>query len=170
MKTHAKPIEIDFDRLHEVLHYDPLTGIWTWLVRTSTRIHVGDVAGRSDDLGYVRVKVDGVEYLGHRLAWFYMTGENHPPELDHKDGHPSHNWFTNIRKATRAGNTANTRLRSGKTLPKGVSYRVKTGRYIAQITHKRETIYLGSFATAAEAHARYIFAANDLHGQFARAA
>ncbi|WHA40168.1 HNH endonuclease [Agrobacterium larrymoorei] len=170
MTTKAKPITIALDRLKEVLHYDPLTGIWTWLVRTSTRIHIGDVAGRTDPLGYVRIKVDGIEYLAHRLAWFYMTGDNDPAELDHKDGHPSNNRFKNIREATRSQNTANTRLRTGKTLPKGVSLSANGLRYIAQFVHKRVTRYLGTFDTPAEAHAAYMFAAKDHHGAFARAA
>lgn len=170
MTTKAKPIKIALDRLHEVLHYDPLTGVWTWLVRTSNRIHIGDEAGRSDPLGYVRIKVDGTEYLAHRLAWFYMTGDNDPAELDHRDGHPSNNRFKNIREATRSQNTANTRLRTGKTLPKGVSLSANGLRYIAQFVHKRVTRYLGTFDSAAEAHAAYMFAAKDHHGAFARAA
>lgn len=160
---------IDHDRLKEVLHYDPDTGAFTWLVRTSNRIRVGDVAGRTCKDGYRRIGVDGIDYLEHRLAWFYMTGEWPEPEIDHRDGHTENNRWSNFREATRGQNTANSRLRKGKTLPKGVSFRASSGRFLAQIVHKRETIYLGSFSTPEQAHGIYMTAARDLHGEFARA-
>ena len=36
---------LTFSRLHQVLHYDPGTGVFTWLVSTAHRIKIGDVAG-----------------------------------------------------------------------------------------------------------------------------
>lgn len=161
---------ITTDRLREVLNYDPTTGAFTWLVRTSSRIHVGDIAGRADPLGYRKIRVDGREYLAHRLAFLFMTGDWPADEIDHRDGEPSNNAWTNLREATRSQNTANTRLRKNKTLPKGVSFRASSGRYIAQIVIHRETKYLGSFATPEDAHRAYLHAARLFHGDFMRAA
>jgi hypothetical protein len=69
-------------RLREVLHYDPITGIFTWLVSLSN--HVGKVAGSLDGTGRVRIRVDGREYGAHRLAWLYMTGNWPVNEIDHR--------------------------------------------------------------------------------------
>ena len=160
---------ITADRLREVLAYDPDTGAFIWQVRTSTRVHVGDVAGRSDPLGYRKIKVDGREYLAHRLAFLAMTGEWPVAEVDHRDGDPANNRWRNLRPATRSQNAANTGLRRAKDLPKGVSYRASSGRYLAQIVTRRETRYLGSFATPEEAHRAYLYAARLFHGSFARA-
>ena len=72
------------ERLKEVLHYDPETGIFMWLVAPNGRIRVGMEAGSSHD-GYIGIKVDRILYKAHRLAWFYMTGEWPANDVDHWD-------------------------------------------------------------------------------------
>jgi hypothetical protein len=70
-----KEEELTWGRLRQVLHYDPETGIFTRLIRTCRKIAPGSVAGGYRADGYLRIAIDGNRYYGHRLAWFWMTGE-----------------------------------------------------------------------------------------------
>ena len=63
------------ERLKEVLHYYPETGIWTWLISETHRIHVGDRAGGIKEKGYRTIGIDGKRYRSARLAVLYMTGK-----------------------------------------------------------------------------------------------
>ena len=40
------------ERLKEVLHYDSLTGIFTWKLSVTNSVRVGDVAGRGKSKSY----------------------------------------------------------------------------------------------------------------------
>jgi hypothetical protein len=97
---------LTLNRLKEVLHYDPASGDWKWLVRVAWRINAGGRAGTLNTLGYVAIKVDGTVYLAHRLAWFYMTG-NWPQEIDHIDRNKSNCRWANLRSVTHAENMQN---------------------------------------------------------------
>lgn len=157
------------ERLKEVLHYDPETGLFTWLVRPGkfSRKRVGDVAGysRPDD-GYVEIKIDGKSYYGHRLAFLYMTGSFPEHDGEHKNTNGSDNRWKNLRPATRSQNLGNTNVkRNSATGIKGVGVH-HTGRFYARFRYKN----LGVFDTAELASAAYSKAANDYFGEFARTA
>lgn len=154
-------------RLKEVLKYDPETGQFTWLVSTSNRVKVGAVAGYSRWDGYVCIRIDGILYLSHRLAWLYMTGEWPENEIDHRDLDKSNARWENLRPATRQQNAANMATWSATGF-KGVH---KDGKgYGARIKIDGKKKYLGYFLTPEEANAAYVKAANDAFGEFARAA
>ncbi len=158
---------IDADELRELLHYDPATGVFTWLVDRRGTAKAGTVAGMVDANGYVRIFVKGKPYKGHRLAWLYMTGEWPSGMLDHKDRDRANNRWKNLREATRGQNRANSRANGNSgTRLKGV--RRHRNKFEAQINFKGEKVYLGLFDTPEEAAAIYRLAARDMHGEFAR--
>lgn len=101
------------------------------------------------------------EYL-HRLLLGLPDAE-----IDHIDGNPLNNRRSNLRLATSSQNSANTRARAGRTLPKGV-YLTKSGRFEAKIQIKGESIFIGVYDSPEEAARAYDKAAVIHFGDFAR--
>lgn len=100
------------------------------------------------------------EYL-HRLLLGLPDSE-----VDHRDGNPLNNRRNNLRLATSSQNSANTRGRLGRSLPKGV-YLAKTGRFEAKLQVEGLQIFIGVFDSP-EAAARAYDKAAILHfGEFA---
>lgn len=148
--------------LKRLLHYEPATGIFTWLVRAARRIHLGDRAGTPSGFGYVQITIDGIHYYAHRLAWVYMTGV-WPIETDHRNGERDDNRWKNLREVTHAINQQNQRkARSNNQVGfLGVSPREKQFR--AQITIDGKNLSLGVHVTPEQAHVAYIVAKRLLH-------
>jgi hypothetical protein len=98
-------VELTQGRLRKRLHYDPNSGIFTWLVRPSKNGFVGpgDVAGQiyyknvaGHKYGpYISIQVDDRPYEAHRLIWLYMYGR-WPEELDHCDRDGTNNRLNNL--------------------------------------------------------------------------
>lgn len=151
-------------RLRELLHYDPLTGLFTWLVKGSIRTPKGSLAGTRNTLGYVVFRVDGPLHYAHRLAWLYMTGEFPPAGLDHRDGDPGNNVWTNLRPATQGQNNQNLpRCRRGKSLPIGVVFNAKRQKHQARIQVDNKRIDLGFYDDSKTARAVYLAAKQHFH-------
>lgn len=164
-----KALLITIERLKVVLSYDPKTGYFTWLNPASAHIKTGQRAGTVGVLGYVHITISRRIYLGHRLAWFYMTGEWPSDEIDHKDLNKSNNAWSNLREATHAENLHNRRAsKNNKSGYKGVWWHPKAGKWQAQICTNRTRTYLGLFSRAEDASAAYKAAAERLHGEFSR--
>jgi hypothetical protein len=161
---------ITAERLRELLAYDPETGVFTWLVARSNHIKVGDIAGwLNGEEGYTRIKVDGHPYMAHRLAWLHVTGSWPVTQIDHVNCTRDDNRWTNLREATQSQNAANVRIR-GKTKASGFKGVHRHGRrWKAVITKDGRNTSLGYFDAPEEAHAAYVKAAREYHGEFARA-
>ena len=102
--------------LKRQLHYNPETGVFTWLVSNNNRIRVGDKAGAvSSGKSYCRIKINGKSYGAHRLAFFYMHGEFPLKDVDHVDGNGLNNKWLNLRQVTHQENQKNQRLRKDNT-------------------------------------------------------
>jgi hypothetical protein len=168
-------LSLSAERLRELLHYDYETGVFTWRRRThtfrlsfNTRL-AGHGAGRWDKFGYGRIGIDYSEYLIHRLAWLYMTGEWPAACIDHIDCNPANNKWSNLRQATVSQNGWNQRLHSKNTSGfKGVSFHKSSGRYRADIQLNGKQMSIGAFNTPEEAHKAYCEAALEHYGEYAR--
>lgn len=109
------------ERLKELLHYEPESGIFTRL-KTAGRYVAGAIAGSMDDEGYLRISIDGKHYRSARLACLYMTGEM-PIEADHINRIRHDDRWENIRQADRRQNAANRKLQRNNTSGfKGISW------------------------------------------------
>jgi len=89
---------LTLERLKEVLHYDPETGIFTWKVRPvrNSRKHPGDQAGGRKGKGYLYIGIDSRQYLGSQLAWLYHYGTWAKGEVGVKDGNPANLRIDNL--------------------------------------------------------------------------
>ena len=160
---------ISAERLREILHYDPETGVFTWNISTNNFVKIGSVAGSPDDKGYLLIQIDGRRHKAHRLAWLYETGKWPRDMIDHVNGISSDNRFANLREATRSENMCNKGPpANNRTGLKGVRWRSEHRRWQAQIGVNGQKKHLGYFSTPEEAHAAYAAAAKAFHGDFAR--
>lgn len=152
-------------RLKELLHYDPLTGVFTWLQARGYRMAVGDIAGCIGAGGYVMISCDYHRYRAHRLAFLYMTGTFPSSDVDHKNGLRSDNRWSNIRNATRSENMQNIggAQSNNKLGIVGVHFNKKAKKYQAMIQVHGKNKYLGLFDTIDAASSAYLTAKNSLH-------
>lgn len=135
-------------RLREILHYDPQTGIFTF-VKGSRQ---GKVAGAQHDArGQLKVAIDHQRYLLHRLAWLWMTGAMPRSNVEHINGDRADNRWENLREGERGQKTEHRAPWREPTAIKGV-WQVED-RFEAMATIAGITMNLGSFATAEEAGA-----------------
>jgi len=155
--------------LKKVLKYDPETGVFTWKIRKANRIKIGDHAGRLTQCGYESIRIDGRDYLSHKLAWLYVYGEWPTLEIDHRDGLKSNNRITNLREATRIQNSRNSKTSSSNTSGfKGVHWKSKIKKWAATITFNRKKQHLGYFTSPQSASETYEARATELFREFKR--
>lgn len=140
--------DVPLDRLRSLLHYDPETGAFTRLVGPRK----GRQAGTPHPEGYTVISVDGVRYLAHRLAVFYVSGEWPDALVDHKNRRRGDTRATNLRPANSVQNSLNAD-RATRDLPRGV-FRRRGGRFRAVTTRRdqpKRSIHIGTYDTAEEA-------------------
>lgn len=131
--------------LKELLDYNKDTGIFTWKKRTSNRIKVGSIAGNLHNKGYIELKVNGIRFLCHRLAWFYEYDEL-PTLIDHINGDKADNRLTNLRKATQQSNAYNSKLRSNnKSGVRCVSWDKVRNNWAVRVTVDNQLKYFGNY-------------------------
>lgn len=151
------------DRLREMLHYNPETGVFTNKVRRANR-HAGEAAGCVNAIGYVKIALDGKQYLGHRLAWLYVYGEM-PEQIDHINCDRADNRIANLRPSDQSTNKQNLRKAHSDSTTKVLgahSYGARN-RYRARICVNGKTRHLGCFSTLEEANAAYVAAKAEIH-------
>lgn len=146
--------------LRDYLIYDPKTG---WFFKRTGR----------DSHGYSYICIKGASISAHRLAWFYMTGSWPKGVIDHVDGNPTNNKFSNLRDVTFTQNIWNRKKPKNNTSGfKGVHFNKKLGKFTAKISYRgdknRIVEHLGVFEDARQAHKAYCKAAKRLFGRFAR--
>lgn len=159
------------DFLIKILDYNKETGELIWK-QTKSKAIKGNVAGYLRQCAhgsvYRMIRINGVGYSAHRLAWRIVTGQDPGAlQIDHIDGNSTNNSWSNLRLASNAENQRNKGIfRNNKSGFKGVH---KHGnRWKALIYFNKKKINLGCFDTPELAHMAYCKAAAELHGEFAR--
>ena len=154
-------------KLKEVLHYDPETGLFIWLV--SLRYgDAGKVAGTPDKDGYNTIRISGESHRANRLAFLYMTGTI-PDMVDHADGIVGNDSWSNLRESDSITNGYNRKINANNTSGiKGVTWVSSTKSWRARINVAGKRFSLGNFNTLGEAEQAINNARIKHHGEFAR--
>ena len=162
---------IDQQRLKELLHYDPVTGDFTWLPRTVICPHdqrfntrfVGKMAGSIRRDGYRVIRADDQLQLAHRLAFLYMVGRWPHHQIDHINHTRGDNRWINLREVSGLVNRKNMGLHKSNTSGHvGVNWSKAANSWRAYITINNKQQYLGCFADFGDA----IQARKDAERQF----
>ncbi len=156
---------ITLERLKELVKYNPRTGVFTLISKPlRSKAKLGVIQGYAKESGHLRVCLEGKEYYLARLAYFYMTGE-WGNIIDHRDGNPQNNKWSNLRNTTKLGNVQNQvkAHHHNKSGLLGAHFRKERNKYESAITHNGKRRRLGYFDTAEEAHTAYVAAKRELH-------
>lgn len=148
---------LTLERLKELFHYDPATGMLTRLVSMGNSQAGAQVTSTNGD-GYRIVAIDRKRYKVARVAWFYMTGEWPVAQVDHKDLDRLNDAWSNLRAATHSQNMTNRRFPGCHFADGGWTVRIQKDG----VRH-----YLGRFSSFDAASKAYQAAALVHHGEFA---
>lgn len=156
------------EELRDLLDYDPSTGLLHWKKKIARKIVVGQQAGCLGSDGYIRIRINGVLHLGHRVAWLHHYG-NLPAIVDHRNLCRSDNRIINLRSANKSLNAMNSRShRDAISTFKGVSWAKDKNKWHASICKGRKHFFLGYFDSEDEASQAYARASVLHHGEYGR--
>jgi len=168
----ARSLPITQERLKELLHYCPETGVFTNRVNRRPRGKAGAVAGNFCG-GYIEISLDNQTYRAHRLAFLWMTASFPPDQTDHINGIRDDNRWVNLRAVSDQENKRNLKRpsnnRSGVI---GVNWFKPARMWRAYITVDNKHISLGyhkdfSSAVLARKQAEHKHGFHSNHGRVA---
>ena len=146
------------------MNYDRKSGKFTW----ASGSRKGCIAGCLNSDGYRVIRIDGLLYYAHRLAWLYINGIWPKTRIDHENRNHDDNWIGNLREATNGQNAMNSRINSNnKSGFKGVSWAKSRGSWVSRIYFGSKLFHLGYFDSPKEAGIAYKKKAVELFGCFA---
>ena len=148
--------------------YDQNTGNLIRRTRPAYRVHIGDIAGGiSSDTGYMITKIDGKQYLNHRIVFLHQKGYL-PKFLDHKDCDRLNNRIGNLRECTSSENSQNRKISENNSSGvKGVYWEKKRNKWRAQVCIKGAHYHLGRFNNIEDAKQALIIKRLEIHKGFA---
>jgi len=138
---------LDKEYLNSLIDYDPKTGKFTWkIVRVKNQLSEGSHAGYIDSKGYLRIQIDGKNYMAHKLAWLSVYGTI-PETIDHINQVKNDNRIENLRVVTHSENAKNKKIGAKNTSGcMGVTWKKSECRWVVRINADGKRVYLGSFA------------------------
>ena len=77
---------LDGKSLRSLLDYNPDTGIFWWRMQPSRSVKAGAAAGSVSSKGYIVIRINGMKFMAHRLAWLHTHGVWPEHEIDHLNG------------------------------------------------------------------------------------
>lgn len=161
-------MNITQEKLKDIFHYSPETGLFTRLVATSPNVKVGQVSKRNTTKGYIQIRINTTQYKAHRLAYLYMTGKFNDDEIDHVNGIRDDNRWCNLRNASRSENMQNKKVHSNNAAGiTGVSWNKMAGKWLAYINKDKSRTIIGYYDTIFDAACARISMQENMFGEFA---
>jgi hypothetical protein len=173
-KQNAPRNDLTADFVRSILDYDSETGILTWKYRENAKPdwntrYAGKKTGSINGQGYQIITINRSQYYAHRLAWLIQTGEWPQFEIDHEDGNPANNKWSNLRDATHQENGCNLKIDIQNTSGvAGVRWNKSRQRWQTYIGVNRKLLYLGLFESFEDAVAARQTAELKYFGEFRR--
>lgn len=141
---------INQEEVKKAFYYDGENLVWK--IRSAHRIHIGDIAGTVNKMGYISIKFYNEYYYAHRLIWLYVYGEFPPKQIDHINGNSGDNRVENLRCVSQAENTKNRMIsRNNTSGVMGVSWCKAANKYQTYIDVDGKRKPLGLFKSIIEA-------------------
>ena len=143
------------EKLKDILDYDPITGILTWKTTNSRKMKIGSIAGCLKSKGYIDIRINGKNYLAHRLAWLHFYGVWPKDQLNHKNTIKNDNSINNLEEVTHRQNSQRKKIHlEGKLV--GVTWHKHSKKWQSRISLNNKDCTLGYYDTELEAHKRYV--------------
>ena len=143
--------ELTQAELKKMLDYDADTGLFSSKL-AHAKMKVGSIAGTRTVKGYINISINGKVYLGHRLAFLYMTGELPAGQVDHISHTKADYKWSNLREVSHQQNQCNRgkcpRNTSGIN---GVIWDKQISKWRAQIMINGKNKSLGAFSDKTDA-------------------
>lgn len=143
------------ERLKELLHYNPETGIFNWKVKIGSVLcgnEAGCIMHNGYGYSYIVIGINKKSYRAHRLVWLYVNGHLPNGIIDHKDHDGLNNKITNLRDTSYSGNGKNRVLGKNNTSGCiGVSWNKSLHKWRASISIDRNPAHIGYFDSYFEA-------------------
>lgn len=156
----------DIQTLKHFLSYCPDAGAFAWaaVAKGNRRVKPGSSAGTVSKKGYLRIKVLGVNYAAHRLAWAFIHGEWPSSQIDHKNGNRLDNRISNLRDVPAVLNSQNRSKANPKNSTGLLGVSKSRGKFTACIRLPDVgKVHLGTFEDPQDAHQAYIAAKAVAH-------
>jgi hypothetical protein len=163
--------------LRECFVYDADAGVLIWKERPQSHFatlnaqsinnsrFAGTIAGHvNGKKGYSSITVGRDTYKTARLIWKWVTGEEPPREIDHKDRNPGNNRWTNLRESSPREQSYNRVRVDNVTGYRGVA--PHGTKFRAMIMWKGVVWSSSYFSTPEEASAAYEEMAELLQGEY----
>lgn len=134
------------ERLKELLHYCPVSGLFTWINPQSNRVGAGDRAGCVNHHGYLTIGIDATRYRAARIAFLYMEGVMPDEFIDHINHNRLDDRWLNLRPVSHIENSRNHCSSKANTSGyTGVVWYKRDSCWQAKITVDYKTLHLGYF-------------------------
>jgi hypothetical protein len=153
------------EQLAKLLSYDAETGQLVWLVARNGS--AGRIAGSPNSEGYIQVKIGGVLYKAHHLAFVLVTGFWPDDQVDHIDGNRQNNRFVNLRQCNASENACNRKARSDNTsgVP-GVTWNKEESKWRVRVQKNGKRLLVGDYRNYDDAVSARALASVLLQGEF----
>ena len=137
---------IDQETVKKLFHYDAESGMLLWRNGNGRNVKPWQQAKALNGHGYYTAKVNGKNYLVHRLAWLYVHGAFPKHDIDHKNRIRNDNRLCNLRAVSRTDNCQNISLPShNKSGHIGISWFALQKKWTVYVKVNKKNKWLGNY-------------------------